>query len=291
MSKFQVFCAVIVLFASQFLVLAQQKIELPMQFRGPMPAVEVMVNGKGPFLFAIDSGAQGEARLDSSLVEKLGLKPNGQIGAGDGSGQNVRMLDTFEVDSIKLGDLTFSKITALSRNYNTSPNLPKIDGILAFGLFKDYLLTLDYPGKKVRLEKGELPAANASDILNFDAPRETPVVELEIGNQKIKARIDSGNTIGTFILPSAVVEKAGLASEPVVVGKARTVSNNVEIKQVRLKDSIHLGSFEFKEPTVTYPALSDANIGSKLLSEFSITFDQKNKRLKLQRANAAPQQP
>ncbi len=33
-------------------------VELPMLFRGPMPAVEVKVNGQGPFIFAIDTGGR-----------------------------------------------------------------------------------------------------------------------------------------------------------------------------------------------------------------------------------------
>src|SRR5215217_9547950 len=49
-------------------------VDVPMLFRGPMPAVEVTVNGQGPFLFAIDTGGGGQARVDSSLVEKLKLK-------------------------------------------------------------------------------------------------------------------------------------------------------------------------------------------------------------------------
>lgn len=270
-------------------VTAQKKVlvDVPMKFRGPTPAVEVMVNGKGPFLFAIDTGAQGGARIDSSLVAQLGLKTSGQAQASDGSGRNVQTLETVEVDSIALGDIKLDKVTAITRNYNTSPNLPKIDGILGYGLFADYLLTLDFPAKRVRVETGELPKTNAANVLNLDSSRGIAIVEIEVGNQKVKAHLDSGNTVGGFILATAVVEKAALASEPIVVGRARTVSNDVEIKQVRLKDTIRLGGFEFSEPTVTFPALSDANVGSKILGEFAATFDQKNNRLKLERAKAA----
>ena len=284
MSRFYLFSVLILLFLCQFSVSAQNKIllELPMKFRGTMPAVEVMVNGEGPFLFAIDTGAQGMARADSSLVKRLGLKTNGQIQAGDGSGRNVRTLETVEIDSIAVSDLKFEKVTALTRDYNTSPNLPKIDGILGFNLFADYLLTLDYPAQKVRIERGELPTVNGQDILDFDDSRHIPIVELQVGSQKIKAHIDSGN-VGGFMLATSIVEKSALASEPQIVGRAGTVSNEIEIKQVRLKDSIKLGNFEFTEPPVNFPALSDANIGSRVLSEFAITFDRKNKRLKLAR--------
>jgi hypothetical protein len=259
-------------------------VEVPMLFRGVMPAVEVMVNGQGPFLFAIDTAAQGGARVDSSLAEKLKLQPAGQVRASDGSGRNVRSLDVFVLDSITLGGVQFKGVRAASRNYNTSPGAPRIDGILGFNLFSDYLLTLDFPAGRVRLERGELPGADGAEVLSFENPQGAPVVELIVGGHKLKARIDSGNTVGGFVLPTALVEKLTLAAPPVTVGKARTVSNEVEIKEARLKESIRLGRFEFASPTIVFPALSDdANIGSKVLREFSLTFDQKNRRLRLKR--------
>ena len=252
-----------------------------------MPAVEVTVNGQGPFLFAIDTGGQGMARVDSSLVEKLKLKPVGQVQATDGSGRNVRSLDVFALDSITLGGVQFNGVRAASRDYNMSPNLPKIDGILGFNLFADHLLTLDFTAKRVRVERGELPAADGAEVVGFENPQGIPVVELSVGGHKVKAHVDSGNTVGGFMLPAALAEKLAFAAAPVTVGRARTLSNDVEIKEGRLKDSIRLGRFEFAEPTVVYPAVSaDANIGSRVLSEFTLTFDQKNKRLRLKRQDA-----
>jgi hypothetical protein len=36
---------------------AKLPIEIPMRIEGGMPEIELMVNGKGPFLFGIDTGA------------------------------------------------------------------------------------------------------------------------------------------------------------------------------------------------------------------------------------------
>jgi hypothetical protein len=269
-------------------------VEVPMRFRGTMPAVEVMVNGQGPFLFAIDTGAQGMARVDSSLIEKLKLATVGQVRASDASGANVRTLDVVELDSIVLGGTEFKGVRAASRNYNTSPDNPKIDGILAFNLFSDYLLTLDFPARRVRLERGELPKADGMEILSFENPQGVPVVVLSVADYKINAHIDSGNEIGGFMLPTSLVEKLTFAYTPLTIGTARTISSAVEVKEARLKESIRLGRFEFAEPTIVFPALSDdANISAKVLSEFSLTFDQKNKRLRLKRQESprAAEQP
>lgn len=260
-------------------------LDVPMLFRGPMPAVEVLVNGQGPFLFAVDTGGAGQARVDRSLVDKLKLKTVGQVRASDGSGNSVRSMDLVELDTLALGGVEFKKVRAASRDYNSSPNMPRVDGILGFGLFEDYLLTLDFPAKRVRLERGELPRADGAEVLSFESPRGIPVVELGVGGHKVKAHLDTGNTVGAFVLTTALVEKLTPASAPVTVGRARTVTSDIEIKQVRLKDSIRLGRFEFAEPTVVFPALGEAaNLGSRLFGEFSLTFDQKNKSVGLKRS-------
>lgn len=259
--------------------------DVPMLSRGSEPAVEIKINGEGPFIFAIDTGGGLQADLDPMLVARLSLPVSGKVRGGDPSGQNARDFDTVLVDSISFGGAEFRNVTAMVRQQQLAPGAFHIDGILGFALFTDYLLTLDYPGKRVQLERGELPKANGADILNFELQRRIPVVELGVGKLKLRAHIDSGNMMGGFVLPAAIVLKLDLASEPKVVGRARTISNEIEIKQVQLNDLIKLGSFEFSKPTVTFPTIAeDANIGSRVLNEFAITFDQKNLRLQLKRS-------
>lgn len=258
-----------------------------MRIDGGMPALELMVNGKGPFLFAIDTGAQGGPRLDSSLVEKLGLKPSGQMRVGDPSGRNPQTADMVKLDSIEVGGLRFTGLDATSRNYKNSPRPLAADGIIGLGLFSDYLLTLDFPAKVVRISRGELPKADWKEILDYKSERGVPSVELSVGTTKINAHLDSGNMIGAFIFPTALVGKLTRASEPVVVGRARSASGAMEIKQVQIKEMVRLGRHEFPEPTITFPALGEtANVGAKVLSDFAVTFDQKNQRVRLARAKA-----
>jgi hypothetical protein len=259
-------------------------LEIPMKIDGGMLTIELMVNGKGPFVFGIDTGAQGGARIDSSLMEKLALKPSGQVRASDGSGRNPQMAEIVKLDSIEIGSLRFADVTAGSRNYRKSPRPLNIDGILGLSVFAEYLVTLDYPAKLLRIEKGELPKADGAEILDYKSKGGIPLLEMTVGGTKIDAHLDSGNMIGAFVLPTAFAEKLTRASEPVVVGRARSASGEMEIKQVQVKEVIRLGRHEFSEPTVTYPALSDiGNIGAKTLSQFVITFDQQHERVRLKR--------
>jgi predicted aspartyl protease len=258
--------------------------EFPMQVGDGMPTIEVMVNGQGPFVFGFDTGAQAGPRVDASLVEKLNLKATGEVQAIDPSGRNPQASATVKLDSLSIGALRFTEVTAVSRNYKNSPRPLKVDGILGLNLFAEYLVTLDFPAKKLRLGKGELPKADGAEVLDYKNDAGITQVELSVGDKKIKAHLDTGNAIGTFVLPTAFVEKLSLAGEPRVVGRARSASGEMEIKQVQLKDVVKLGRHEFPGATVTYPALGDiGNVGVKILSQFVIAFDQQHERVRLTR--------
>jgi Aspartyl protease len=284
MRNLKLIAGLVALLAFAASVAAQNSVAVaPLQFRGPMPVVEVKLNGQGPFVFAIDTGGGLQADIDPSVAERLRLTPHGRVLMGDPSGLNDRALETTRIDSITFGGAEFRNVTALIRPQRITADYPAVDGILGFALFTDYLLTLDYPAMQVRLARGNLPVANGADILSFELEHRVPVIELAIGKWKVKAHIDSGNYVAGFILPEELVEQLPLLSQPVVVGRARSVSNQIEIKQVQLRDTIHIGHFNYPQATIAFPALSNTNVGFKILREFSLTFDQKNKRMKMVR--------
>jgi len=255
----------------------------PMQFRGLMPVIEVKLNGQGPFVFTIDTGAGMQADIDTSVAVRLKLQPSGRVLNGDPSGENDRAVDTAQIDSIAFGGAEFRNVTAVIRPQRITKDYPEVDGILGFALFTDNLLTLDYPAMQVRLARGALPAANGADILSFEIENRIPVIEVAIGKLRVRAHVDSGNFVAGFILPEELVEQLQLLSPPVTVGRARSVSNQIEIKQAQLRDTIHIGRYDYPQATITFPALSDTNVGLKVLREFALTFDQKNRRMKLER--------
>ena len=255
----------------------------PMKFRGLMPVIEVKLNGQGPFAFTIDTGAGMQADIDTSVAAQLNLQPNGKVLNGDPSGENDREVDTARIDSIAFGGAEFRNVTAVIRPQRITRDYPDVDGILGFALFTDYLLTLDYPAMQVRLARGALPAANGADILSFEIENRIPVIEVGIGKIRVRAHIDSGNFVAGFILPEELAEQLPLLSQPITVGRARSVSNQIEIKQAQLRDTIHIGRYVYPQATITFPALSDTNVGLKVLREFALTFDQKNRRMKLER--------
>lgn len=278
------FIAAIIILALSFSAIAQKStiVDVPMSFYGTRPAIEVMVNGKGSFLFLIDTGAQGMARADTSLVQKLNISVAGQTATSDGSAKKVN-INKVRFETLSIGNLQFRDVEALSRNYNTASYLRHIDGILGFDLFADYLLTLDYPNKRVRLERGALPKPDGAQIINFEMRDGNPYIDVSIGSMKVKALVDSGNIRG-IDLPASLVNKLSLASYPRLIGKGNSVSGEVDLREVRLQDTLSIGRYLFPEPTITFTDVYDEiNIGSTILREFAITFDQKNHRVRFEK--------
>lgn len=257
----------------------------PLQMRGLMPVVEAKINGEGPFAFMVDTGAGMQADIDTSVAQRLRLRMNGRAVNGDPSGENDRDVATAMIDSMAIGSAEFRNVTAIVRPQRITKDYPNIDGILGFALFSDYLLTLDYPAMQLRLSRGTLPPANGADTLNFEIENKIPVIDLAIGKIRVRAHVDSGNFVAGFILPEEIVQQLQLVSAPVKVGSARSVSNRIDLQQAQLRNSIRIGSFDFPQPTVQFPALSDTNVGFQVLRNFALTFDQKNRRLKMERGH------
>jgi hypothetical protein len=255
--------------------------DLPMLFRGTSPAVNVMVDGKGPYLFLIDTGGQGQARADASLVARLGLAAVGQDLAGDGSGHNNRRLDRVVFDRLTVGGVEFRHVPAPSRDYNRSAKVPPIAGILGYNLFRDYLLTLDFIHKRVRLERGALPPADGKTVLDYEAPYDTPIVALTMGGYRLAADVDTGD-IGGISFPQALAQSLPHIGEARIVGTGRTVSNEFQVSEVKLRGNLRIGEHEIADPVIRFNDVHDnINLGAAFLADYTLTFDQKNRRVRI----------
>ena len=269
--------------APQKTVLPAAGVDVPMLLDGHMPAVHVMVNGKGPFLFAIDTGAAGTARVDAALAERLGLARVGEAMGGDPSGRNARVMPVVAIDSLEVGGARFEGVQAAVRDMRAMPGGGKADGILGFGLFRDCLFTLDYPGALVRMGRGELPA-DGRDVLAFTLDQGVPTARLSVAGKEMDAHVDSG-FMGGISLPESVAAGLPLAGPLTVVGRARTVSNDFEIKGAPLAGDVRIGSVVIEQPMVHFqPLFPMANVGARVLGTLVVTFDQASKRMRLAEA-------
>ena len=267
--------------------LPAEAVEVPMRMVNRRPMVDVRINGGGPYTFLLDTGGSGLARADTSLVDKLKLEVVGEARGGAGTGGQVVSMPIVRYSTLEIGAAMFRNVDAPSRDYNEGRDT-RIDGVLGIGLFSTCLVTLDFARGVLRIERGALPEPDGKEIFTFTNPRGIAELPIRVAGVEIAAHIDTG-AMADITLPLSFAEKLPLASAPVVVGKAFTVSGPMEISEAALKGNVDIGRYQIAEPTLQFtPAMRLANLGIGVLSEFALTIDQQNHRIRFARAGNEP---
>lgn len=262
--------------------LSAEKVELRFARWGEAILIEdVRVNGKGPFRFILDTGAEGAGRVDTSLVKALNLSAEGSSDSVGVLGQATRM-EMYSIESLALGNLKFRGLQMMGRDYNATikgPGLRPIHGILGYHLFSEYLLTIDYPARLITITRGELPAPDGKRILPIISDDEDPEIEVTLGGLKATAMLDTG-AMGELGVPASIAGKLKFQGEPVNRGK----EDGVPLRSAKLDGAIRLGMESFEQPTMMIAEpLKQVVVGVRLLSALRVTYDQKRARIRIER--------
>lgn len=267
------FCVAMACFAQSSAQLAEKPdfLSSPLELVHDKPYVSVRVNGKGPFRFLIDTGTGGQALVSPELADQLALPVVGHARLIDPSGQGEQRSDILEIQSLDIAGVKFAGIKAIRhRLYGEEENCL---GVLGFTLFKNYLLTLDYPRRRLLLDLGTIDSDEGGSVFPFRMPDGVPIVPLRIDGQRLEAQIDSGGT--GLSLPETVAAKLKFVATPVAFGNGESLATRFQIKASRLRPDVRLGRYSFKQAFVEInPAFPLVNFGSTPLQHFAVTFDQ-----------------
>jgi hypothetical protein len=264
-------------------------VEVPLRLVRGRPLVDVRINGGGPYTFLFDTGAAGDARADAGLAEKLKLPVIGESRGGAPGGQ-VATMPIVQFDTVEIGAAKWAPVAAPSRDYNQRERSgePHIDGIVGLGLFTDALVTLDFPRGVLRIVPGALPEPDGKDVLAFENPRRVVQITLDVAGTSMTGDIDTGGPDGVT-LPGGMMDKVPLAQPARVIAQGATVSGPMDISEGTLRGSVTIGRYVITNPAVQFvPPFPHANLGIALLSQFALTFDQKNKRVRFAHEGDAP---
>ena len=273
--SFRHICASLILAAaaSTASIALNSSLTAPLELTHGKPFVTVMVNGKGPFRFVIDTGTGAEAFVSGELADELNLPVTGQVHLSDPSKQGGKRVPTVLLRTLEVAGVVFTDVKAVRHELSSADG--NCDGLLGFELFRDYLLTLDYPNRRMTLTSGSLAPDGERSVLPFRMPDGIPVIPLRVGDLEINAQIDSGGT--GLSLPEDLVSRLKFASDPEVFGVAESLSTRFELKAAKLASDVHLGGYTFTRPFVEIQsAFPLANLGTCAMQEFAFTFDQKN---------------
>ena len=249
-------------------------VTVPFELYIKKAVVDVRINGKGPFKFFVDTGAGGTV-MDQSLATELALEQDGKATAGDFVDPRGIRANRNRVKTLEIGGATFSDFIALSWDGSPLYQAGGPRGVLGMPLFKQLLLTIDYPGSKISIESGKLK--KGSDVVEYQHSEFNLFgIPLKIGSTDYVATLDTGSP-GGLSFPNSYMNKLPLEDKPQTVGRAKTIGGATVLYGAKLKEKISFGGHSFETPNVVFfDRLRNLNIGYGLLNQFAITIDQQN---------------
>jgi predicted aspartyl protease len=261
----------------------EQGVTLPMQDVGGRPVVDVRINGKGPYRFILDTGATITV-IGDGLNQELALKaPRGMMVAPSGRGPAPAIVAVHE---LRVGDaLLGDSIAAVMPLPDTVDSQSGVQGVLSALGFPGYLLTIDYPAKRIRIQKGALPAPDSQTIFEYGAEQALPTVPLRVAGRDVRPHVDTGSGFG-LTLPTRFVTEVPLASQPQEVRRVKTPHGEFAVSTARLNGRVELGKYQLDVNEISFsdvspgPGPAVGNIGSDILHQFIVTLDSANRRVR-----------
>jgi predicted aspartyl protease len=210
--------------------------------------VPVFIDGKGPFRFLVDTGADGSL-VSAALATTLGLVPNQTRNERVEGTTGTEQLPCVTIDSLRIGSIVRHDVRMPVSNSHVMTGL---DGILGLAGFGDVRVVVDFRRNRVAIAVSSrgLPQ-NFLDIRAQRTPGGLLVIPARVGDIPVAAVIDTGatGTIGNTALRRALLREAAASAAG---AKIYGVTRQVSMGGVAVSPTIYLGPAVIENLGVVY---------------------------------------
>ena len=185
--------------------------------------VPVLIDGKGPFQFLVDTGATG-SMISPRVVKALGLTPGqGMVERVEGV-TGTQPLPWVLIRRLRVGRIVKSD---LRMPICPSPILTRIDGILGMAGFGAVRIAVDFRHHRVSIDRSSPRMLwGFLDIHASRTPGGLLMVPAQVGGVEVEAVIDTGSpeTLGNLALRNALLARSQWVATTPIYGATRQVS-------------------------------------------------------------------
>lgn len=261
----------------------------------PFILLPVFVNGKGPFSFVLDTGANA-AIVTEEVAKTLALEnveSKEAVGAG---GKRLSVL-VGQASSITVGATTVE-----DTKVGIMKTLPKCvgQGVVGYDFLKHYVLTIDYMQNKLTFASPEQHEVDdhlmyASMPLKIPRPdRPLVLVDVLVNAQKIYQFVLDTGASQTVVSPGLAAQMGVMSTlRDTIIGAGGAVTSSSGIlKSLRIGDaSIEnvsvMISDVFSPLNQAVGTIMDGILGYNVLREFRLVIDYPNEILQFRRSRSS----
>ena len=245
--------------------LDQDSSVVPLLGTPTLPLVEVYLNGRGPFRFLIDLGAN-VVIVRRDVVGRAG----GEVVVDRDRSDIIRFAD------LRLGAARFEGVTVGA--YDTLD----VEGVLGYNVLRYAGFTLDYPHRQFVLHRRRLPPPDGIAVLSYEVIDRLPFVRVRLGARSLLVILDTGAS-EWMTIPPMLQDSLSWATAPrpgPEVWNNQTGSTRVLVGQP--VGTLAFGALRVPSPCIyVNPDAETAWLGSSVMRWAAWTFDPTSQRVEV----------
>ena len=281
------FLMVLLLFSSVHSFSADKQVDsIPFSFEGGNIIVSISIQNKNyNFLFS----STGYSSVSNEIIAEYNLKVNTQ-------NQTVKDVLFYSVNELKIGKTFFRNIDAKAVNFNTAFNFKckQIQGIIGADILSKMVWKIDYNNKEILFSDAikDFEFSNKVKTIDFKTVGNnyTPLLSLNVQGEVFEnVRLSLGFN-GSINLPiKGFKEKINDFKNVKYVGTERfSIKSDAEMFEevCTMIPSVTIKNHDVGPTMICFFNKGLSLIGNKILKDYDVTIDWKNKKLYLDNYNS-----
>lgn len=269
----------------------KKRVTIPFRLVRSMIVVELMINGKGPFNFILDTGVGLMIISDPTLIDSINISHKRSVqlfGLGEGDAFEAYVVSTLKVtlpdiESNGVGAVIFKEDHFGLSNYAGMD----IHGLLGYEFFNNLAVEINFMKKMLTVWRPkDLKTRRRGDKIPITIDNKKPYLEADLilpdgTHKKSKVVIDIGAGHALSLENYDDVNNSFPKLTMANLGMGFTGPISGYISRI---DKIQLGKYKFRKVITAFPTLNafkretfltkrDGNLGLGILKKFTITLN------------------
>lgn len=214
-----------------------------------VPLVEASVNGAGPYLFLVDTGASVTI-VDPSVAQSAALPTRNTVAQLSADAGTIRVqAQQAHIDALEVGGARFGGFDVLVYPLGDLAGLMErpVVGIIGMPVIAMCTWTIDYANSEIEVSTTALPQPDGREVHRFMYDGSMPTVMVVAGHLKMAAGIDTGDTDALELSPEDV-ERLGSLTTPQGYSRSHTITGETVELDVLVEVPVRLGKMTLERP-------------------------------------------